>query len=235
MFDFSDPLPHNESLQLLHELLEQITPQDVSNAFLYSLSTRKLEYRSALGTYWYARAIPDHLPTNDKSCICGWHDSDRVFRFKLSNRNIMNFERHKWGGVQHGSLDYILLDLVQFIKLPKVRHSAQDIQILRNILSTIKELPPSKKAGAYRDILSKKKLFPANKQEISVLLDILGICGILSSQAHPCPCVLYHGARGLPPQEHSNDFQYPVSYWHASDGVNEGRFLDVFGFNYNDL
>ena len=38
----------------------QIPKEDISNAFLYSLSTRKLEYRSALGSYWYAISIPKH-------------------------------------------------------------------------------------------------------------------------------------------------------------------------------
>lgn len=235
MFDFCDYPSHSESLNLLRDLLSQITPQDVANAFLYSLSTRALDYRSAFGSYWYGRAIPDHIPTNDQSCRCGWSSSDRICKFILSQRNILNFERHKWGGVRHGHLEYILLDLEQFIKLPQKQPTEQDIQILRDILSAINELEPRKKVGAYRDLLSKKKLFPANKAEISKLLDLFGFSGILSTDEHPCPCIAYHGCWGLPPQEHTNDFRYPVNYWRASDGVNEERFFEVFGFHYKDM
>ncbi len=37
----------------------------VADAFLNSLSTRKLEYRAALGSYWYAVAIPKHSSTDE--------------------------------------------------------------------------------------------------------------------------------------------------------------------------
>ena len=235
MFDFSPFPPHEESMKRLLALLEQITVQVVADAFLYSLTTRELEYRSALGSYWYGRAIPPHSSTCEKSCACGWCETDKMFGFQLSSRNLTNFNRYKWGQVNFGNLSAILFDLEQFSKLPRKKPSDRDFQVLRNILSAIKELSPSKKAGAYRDLLSKKKLFPANKQEIGVLLDILGICGVLSSREHPCPYISCKGAYGLPPREHTNDFRYPVSYWHAEDGVNEERFLDVFGFSYHDL
>ena len=235
-----DPLPHDEAISALRCLLDQICAQDVADAFLYSLSTRKLEYRSALGSYWFARAIPAHSHDQDHSCRqCGWTnhvsliDTDRLPAY--TDDNIMNFERHKWGGVRHTHLNYILLDLTAFLKLPKAAPTQQDRDILNAILSATAELPPTKKAGAFRDLLSKKKLFPCNRDEISTMLDILGICGVLSSEAHPCPFVAFHGADGLPPQEHTNDFAYPVNYWRASDGINKARFLDVFGFDYRDL
>lgn len=129
----------------------------------------------------------------------------------------------------HGHLDYILMDLMLFKELPKEKPLAKDIQIFREVLSAINELAPTKKAGAYRDLIAKKKLFPTNKQEIAVLVDILGICGVLSTEENPCPCVAYYGAFGLSPQEHVNDFQYRVSYWRASDGINQERLNLVFG------
>lgn len=233
-------LPHNEAMSVMHSLLDQISAQDVADAFLYSLSTRKLEYRSALGSYWFARAIPNHVPTRTGSCIhCGWSDV-RIRRATArlpayTDESVMNFERYKWGGVRHTELNYILLDLSEFLKLPRAVPTQHDRDLLRAILAAINELPPSKKAGAFRDLLSKKKIIPSNKQEIGNMLDILGICGILSSDAHPCACVKFQGSDGLPPREHTNDFKYPVTYWHASDGVNEERFLKVFNFEYSDL
>lgn len=233
------PVPHDGAMTVLQDLLSRITAQDVADAFLYSLSTRKLEYRSILGSYWFARAIPEHSGESGSCRICGWDnhesmiDTDRYPAY--TDDNIMNFERHKWGGVRHTKLNYILLDLAAFLKLPKAAPTQQDKYLFKEILAVIDELQPSQKAGAYRDLLTKKKIFPANKQEIGTMLDILGICGVLSSDEHPCPCVAFHGTNGLPPREHTNDFTYPVSYWHASDGVNETRFMEVFGSNYCEM
>lgn len=236
MFDFADYPPHDEALRQMRELLGQITAEDAANAFLYSLSTRKLEYRSILGSYWFAKAIPEHAMREKTHCSwCGWCDTDRIGGVPFSNRNVLNFERIKWGGIRHSHLDYILLDLTEFIRCPKATPSMQDRAILRQILGAMDELAPTKKAGAYRDLLSQKKLFAGNKQEIGVMLDILGICGVLSSEAHPCPLVSYHGVDGLPPQEHTNDFRYPVSYWHVADGVNKARFEAVFGQPFDDF
>ena len=233
-------LSHEEAMTALGNLLEQISPQEIAEAFLYSLSTRELAYRSALGTFWFARAIPAHSHDTNGICpCCGWSNFKTLVDLTrypaYTDDNRMNFERHNWGGVRFTNLNYILLDLSKFQALPKHKPTDRDYDILREILASIDELPPTKKAGAFRDLLSKKKLLPANKAEIGSMLDILGICGVLTGEAHPCPVEDFHGTHGLPPREHTNDFKYPVSYWHASDGVNERRFRDVFGFDYQEL
>ena len=68
-----------------------------------------------------------------------------------------------------------------------------------------------------------------------VILDILGICGILSSSDAPSYCDHFANVMERSPREHTNDFTYPVNRWHASDGINEDRFQKVFGRRYSDL
>ena len=60
MFDYPKYETHSDMLQRLRSILKQIDPQDIADAFLFSLSTRRLEYRSDLGSYYYAMAIPEH-------------------------------------------------------------------------------------------------------------------------------------------------------------------------------
>jgi hypothetical protein len=61
------------------------------------------------------------------------------------------------------------------------------------------------------------------------MLDILGICGVLSSADHPCyadkfaPC---DGSRDS--VESKNDYAYPVNRWYARDGINLNRLKIVF-------
>lgn len=231
MFDPAPMRTHDETLRRLRSVLEEISAEDVANSFLYSLSTRQLQYRSALGSYYYALAIPEHNHDEQKACyLCNWLPGD-----KLSGNNIFNFERYKWGGVRHTSPEYALFDLEQFLLLPKVTPTEEDFHILKSILYTMDELPPSKKAGAYREQITKKKLLKSNKDEVEILLEILGICGVLSCTDAPCYCDCFVDVWHRAPVEHTNDYKYPLNRWHVSDGVNKERFRKVFGFDYSDL
>ena len=230
MFDPPEARTHDETLELLRRVLEQISPSDVANAFLFSLSTRKLQNRSALGSYYYAMAIPDHSHDGHGTCyFCDWME------LRGDDYNVFNFERYKWGGVRHTSPEYALFDLEQFLLLPRVIPSSEDWDILKSILHAMNELPKSKKAGAYRELITKNKLLKSNKSEVEALLNILGISGILSGKVAPCYCDEFVDVWQRSPREHTNDYEYPVNWWHVSDGVNEERFLKVFGINYEDL
>jgi hypothetical protein len=71
---------------------------------------------------------------------------------------------------------YALFDLSEFLKLPKVNHTKQDENIMIDILNCVYELKPDNKVGALQKLISSKKIFKTNKNEVSVILDILGIC-----------------------------------------------------------
>lgn len=232
MFDYSPPLPHDETLMMLRGTVRQISPERVSNAFLYSLSTRNLEYRSALGSYWYAVSIPDHESTNSRHCYCcGWSlGGDDQDTSDVSHRlNTFNFERYKWGGVRHTKADYALFDLQQFLQLPEPEHTPEDEKLLLDILNCISELDPHNKAGALQKLITKKRIIKSNRYEIDILLDILGICGVLSSAGAPCYAQKFCDEYERSALEHTNDRAYPINRWKASDGISKDRLKIVFG------
>lgn len=70
MFDYPTPISHDMLLNQIKDTVDLIRPEDVTNAFLFSLSTRRLEYRSALGSFWYAVSIPQHTCIENKCYIC---------------------------------------------------------------------------------------------------------------------------------------------------------------------
>ena len=228
LFDPSPILTHDETLSALRKALTKLSPADVANAFLYSLSTRELQYRSALGSFYYALAIPEHTHPKQSACyFCDWLPTE--------DYNVLNFERFKWGGVRHTKPEYALFDLEQFLLLPNVTPTNEDRAILKSILESVQELAPKQKAGAYRELITRKKLLKSNKSEVEILLDILGICGILSSKDAPCYCDNFVDIHHRSPIENTNDYSYPVNRWHASDGVNEEKFHQVFGIPYTDF
>ena len=117
----------------------------------------------------------------------------------------------------------------QFIKLPKVSPTDEDKRIFARILSCVETMDCSDKAGKLRDAISKARLFKSNKDEISVLLGELGICGILASNDFPAYDVYFANEYERDPVEHKNDFAYPANRWHARDGINHQKLLEVFG------
>jgi len=238
MFEPAPVLSHDETLCRLQSVLSETSPHDVANAFLYSLSTRRLKYRSVLGSYYYALSIPEHSHDGAGACyFCNWSPVENRYvpGKECSGYDVFNFERYKWGGVRHTHPEYALFDLEQFKLLPKATPSKEDFARQKAVLLAMNELPPSKKAGAYRDLISKMKLLRSNKNEVAKLLNILGICGVLSSAEAPCYCEQFADVWHRSPREHTNDYAYPVNRWHVSDGVNEERFSMVFGFEYIEL
>lgn len=248
LFDYPAYETHSNMLQRLRSILEQIDSKDIANAFLFSLSTRRLEYRSAIGSYYYAMAIPEHefmkshneiLAAASTHCyLCGWSawkDTPSKFDEKYGY-NINNYERYKYGGSVIGdiNLNYAIFDLEQFIKLPKVTPTDEDKRIFAKILSCVEGLESSDKAGKLRDVIRKAKIFKTNKDETSVLLGALGICGILASNDFPAYDVYFANEYERDPVEYKNDFAYPVNRWYARDGIDSNRLIEVFGENFCD-
>ena len=136
------------------------------------------------------------------------------------------------GGVRHTDLSYALFDLEQFLLLPEMAATESDIELLIKLLKCMEDLESHNKAGKYRDYLLKKKIIKSNKSEMGSLLDILGICGILSSNNYPCYDVKFADITWRAPVEHTNDFSFPFNRWQVKDGVNTERFQKVFGMLY---
>ena len=115
MFHYRLTVGHGECISRIRELLKVISDYDVANAFLYSLSTRRLEYRSVLGSYWYVKDMPDHDLNGERHCyICGWNTyNDLPCKYEYRNEyNSLNYERYKYGGVRHTQIQYALLPAV---------------------------------------------------------------------------------------------------------------------------
>lgn len=234
MFDYPAVTTHEEDMNRIREILKSISPVDVANAFLYSLSTRRLEYRSALGSYWYAVAIPEHVCEKNLCLLCKWSawKQEPNTRELTWGINVLNFERYKWGGVQHADANYALFDLLQFMKLPKVTPTEQDKEILHEILACIHELEPRDKARKLQKLITKKKIIKSNSSEIDKLLGILGICGILTSKDKPCYAEKFADIYQRNPPELTNDMAYPLNHWRVCDGINKDRYRIVFGEEY---
>ncbi len=145
-----DPLSisHDDCVNRIIDIVNAITLDQVSKAFLSSLSTRRLDWRSGIGSYNIAKLFTPHKYTPVESghsykdgkvvhtsytCkVCQNLNYGVVGHECYINEdlNVLNFERIKWGGVRHGNLIYTLFDLEQFAKECIPEPTETDIEIL---------------------------------------------------------------------------------------------------------
>jgi hypothetical protein len=157
----------DELISRLDTILKNISLKKITDAFLCSLTNKRLDWRSGLASY-----------ANGKRLLSDKTVPDRFYNFgNNEDLNVLNFERIKWGGVRHSQGLYNLLDLellsAEIIPPP----ANQDLELFNKILSTIENSQTGDTPGKLRDNL--KEVFQGSKDERHVLMEILGCAGIL--------------------------------------------------------
>jgi len=223
---FPAPLTHDHDgwVEAARSAAGQVSAGDVEDAFLASLTSRRLDLRSALPSYVLARALPEHRYTamrgSGQCAVCGLYA-----QAEAQDLNVLNFERFRWGGVRRDNLTYVAFDLQQFPHAPRVEATVEDIALGRALLKTLGELPAATTAvEAVRHL----KMLKGNKTEREVLMDILGICSILDTSEHHGYAHAFVPAiqRDLPPY-HFVDRAYPACWWRAAAGINMDAVNEV--------
>ncbi|WP_119271169.1 hypothetical protein [Taklimakanibacter deserti] len=236
MFD-AISLTHDQAVNQLLSEKRLADKTNISNAFLASLGTRRLDARSALGSYGFAANFPSHtiasvpnrlVPSGARCCqYCGFYEFPSPEEIDL---NVLNFERHKWGGVRRDDLAYAWLDLSLFREIEPQHPTDADKRVMRQILKVAASLPPTATASLLEKALA--GLFASSKYERRVLIEILCICGILQPKNRSG----YFGEFTLAferehTSQHYNDWRYPAMWWRGSDGINptavEAYFSDL--------
>jgi hypothetical protein len=209
-------LRHDDAFESLRDIAANLQPVALGEAFLFSLSTRNLAYRSALGSYAACAWMPAHVHSGPSVCqICGEHENRRGFE----DLNPLNFERLKWGGVRHNDLFYQLFDLREFKKLAAVKATPRDRAIFRRILEAASSLPYDVWCGELEKALS--GLFPSSKAERRMLLQILSYCGIIAPTGRPGYFRAWPAMRQRAERPVSNtDWTYPIVWWQGRHGYN---------------
>jgi hypothetical protein len=215
----SETLSHGDMVARVQRAVRAVSLQAITNGFLASLTSRRLELRSALGSYAVARYLPDHaFVGSDARCtLC---DACSVANVDW---NVLNFERYKWGGVRHLHLEYVAFDLERFSCQDVPAPTSEDLAVFRLMLTTARTRPATARIGHLEKALG--KVVQSNRAERRVLLEILGYCGILATPTHPGFASVFVPQRFR--DERAGDWSYPVCWWRGSYGVN-ARALALF-------
>jgi hypothetical protein len=225
---------HDDIVARLLAIRNRVSIEQATDAFLASLSTRRLELRSALGSFSFAANFPDHrlldravgpLPSGRLQCLlCGLYGYSTAEQQDL---NVLSFERWKWGGVRHVSPLYCWFDLTQFEKAELDAPTQEDYSILARIVEIASSLSPKAKPNELEKRIS--KVIKSNASERRVLIEILGHCGVLKP-AGRCGFLQAFTSDELRdrPPDHTNDWQYPVIWWRGADGIDRDALNRLF-------
>jgi hypothetical protein len=225
---------HDDIVGRLLATRNRVSIEQVTDAFLASLSTRRLELRSALGSFSFAAHFPDHrlvdqprdqVPTGRLHCrLCGLvgHSAG-----EQEDLNILSFERWKWGGLRHTHPLYCWFDLTQFEKAGLSTPTEEDYSILARIVDIASGLTPKAKPNELEKRIS--KVIKSNGWERRVLIEILGHCGVLKPAGRCGFLQAFTSSeqRDRPP-DHKNDWSYPVIWWQGADGVDRDALNRLF-------
>lgn len=223
-------ISHNEIFIRTAQAVDKIKKQDVVNAFLYSLSTRKLEYRSFLSSYCIGRTSPKHdfiasPKPNDYICsICGLSKYECEEEIEL---NTTNFFKYKQGSC-FDSPTQILFDLEQFQNMPVFTPHKEDYNILQEIKRIIETSEPTDRISHLKRRIG--PIVKSNDLERDGILEILGICGILHDGSHFGYSDHYVT---FPERTHRptrfDDIGYPARWWEGKFGVDQVNWEYWFG------
>lgn len=226
---------HDTLVENVIQVAAQCDKKLLTEAFLASLTTRRLDLRSALASYVVASSFPQHRldasPTDFSpdtgyvSCkICG---GGEIKHRTVVDLNVLSFERFKWGGVRKLDPEYLSFDLAQFAKTEKITPTPEDYAIFREIISIASNAPDDEKPSDLDKRLS--GVFKSNSDERRSLIETLGICGILQPTGQMS---FFEGfveiKRRKRTNDHRNDWGYPAMWWRGSDGVNDHALQHYF-------
>lgn len=230
MFD-AEHIDRAEALERVQRSVGSLAPARVAMAFAASLSSRRLDLRSALGSYAIGRQIPPHDCSGHEQrpgccALCGQYEQPPD---QLEDLNVLSFERHKWGGVRHSDPVYIGFDLGLFAGQTLDPPAETDLVMLRQILEAASSLPAGARALDLERAIA--PLFKSTAQERTILLAILGYCGVLEPEGKPSYFKRFIHKAAIPhPPGAKNDWAYPVAWWRGNDGVNAEAVRFWFGW-----
>jgi len=238
MFD-NLTISHDDCVKRIIEIANKTTIEEVAKAFLSSLSTRRLDWRSGIASYFIAKLFTPHKYTpvvsghsyeNGKivhtayTCgICrdlkyGIHGYEF---YKNEDLNVLNFERIKWGGVRHGDLIYTFFDLERFAKEQITEPTKEDVEIFNGILNAVNSCNKSDFPSVLRDKLKDVPNLKSSKGERGIILEILACIDVLKPASYNRPTSSKH------------DWTY-VEFWRGEDGYNNEAVDKYFGKYLNE-
>lgn len=234
-------MTHDEIVTEIKALSERISLECVAKAFLYSLSSGDMRYRTALSSLVWARSLPEHKFISNGvekdewrtplCVVCGCsHELDTKETIDWNIYNVFRYLPPKQYGREpdYTCAEYVLNDLREFEKLPRVEPCDEDYRILNGIFACVKEMKAHNMDTALLTEIRKRKIFNATGNAIHCILGILSVCGILEGSENKGFLHSYVNFTAHGMGRDGLTF-YPLNFWRGKNGVNYQAVAEIFG------
>ena len=205
---------HDSAVQWAIKMRKQTPRESVARGFLSGLSTRRLDWRSAIGSAAVLTNLAKH-PFKRSVENFPFCDCCGLIETNVEDLNVLNFERIKFGGVRHDNIVYAAFDLWRFGETDVPDPTLEDRQILQRILDVCSSQPAksiaSKLATALRPALA------SSNEERRQLITMLSLAGVLRPKRKQA--FVDSWIRSDDRDEGDSDWDYPIEHWRGSDGV----------------
>lgn len=224
-------LSHDEVVDRAIVAAAALTPKQAASAFAASLSTRRLDWRSTLGSLAAVQHLSRHafVPRSVKDpghcAVCGLQqqvalDLDGLAELRAEQRYLVRFY----------DVAYAVADLEAFPGVQVPEPTPADLDLLQALLEGLRS--PGMKLGQLNAAI--RVGFKSNKNQRAYILEALGVAGIL------CPTeVPSFETRWVSYQErefglsvhhfYSKDAAYPLRHWSSESRLNEQAVQRWFG------
>lgn len=209
-------MSHDEVVEEAIAARDALSRTEVVRGFRYSLTNRRRDLRSALGSFAATLNLQPHglVRWDGVTCaVCG------TTQTTTGDLNVLNFERFKWGGVRHFYPEYAAFDLRQFAVWAK--DLPDEPGPVEALLHDIGSLPAGRAQQAADSLRSHLK---SSNDERRTVIGILGIAGILQPRdlASMRTSYVTYEMRNSTSELHPGgrtDWDYPVYRWSHADGI----------------
>jgi hypothetical protein len=223
---------HDEAMVYAFQELAKCKKKHMTNLFLSSLSTARMDWRAGLSAYTVVRILPKHqLVSNGINCrVCP------TFNNRIVDYSAINKTRYEIGGLDNygGNLyDWVFM-LRQHNMLPDKEPIKKDYEIFKAIIEIVKNADSNDGPSKIQKKLIDIEGFKSNKWQRGSLLETLGFCSILETAEHKGLLHQYVNLGLAPSFRHSSFWAYPIDWWKGKDGINQEALSFWFG-DYEEL
>jgi len=222
---FTEPwsLDHDGWVRAARHGAAAVTADEVGDAFLASLTSRRMDLRSVMASYALTRHLPDHAYTERQGGVtCAVCGISRRRDGTVQPKDVNSFSQIRFSyGAYPGDVMYAAFDLEQFARAPRLEPTADDIALGQQIIDYLRQLPDKTTAAQAARGLT---IVPGTRDQRDTLIESLGICGILHSPGHPGYADAF-----IPHWKAETDWPsqrfpfgcYPTWWWQAEGGISE--------------
>ncbi|MNW28430.1 hypothetical protein D3C74_52560 [compost metagenome] len=227
---------HEQTLTELRQLAKPWTLNQTAQAFVASLWSAPMIWRSLLTAKLIADAVPDHeftpYPSSNTCQICGLNVA------MAKDTSLEWYWRMTSGTPLDGDLFGHVLALQEMAGQELPTPNEYDRWILRAILTVLRSLPANTRYSKAAQALKKERLLPTRSEyAYRDLLETLGLIGILDTTDYPGMATEFTSYQKRDQRPNIRvEVQAPLAWWDSSIGINETTLARIFGdFDLTDV